>query len=240
MTVNLEELKKDYLDGLTYNELQNKYGITYSNLKSILQKHKWKRKSNRSKVQKGNKSSKGHKPSVPKNNKNGVVTGGYESIHSEFYTEKEKIIAQKLKNIDEIEALEQQYEVLVVRERRMLERIDSLNKANKDLTIQSITRTKVHANDIAAIPDSSVTHAELTLDKIQRIEEALTKVSDAQRRCVESINKIRMEQEKFDLELLRFEREVSKDNEEEHNQATDNTLIEVLKASATEVWKDET
>lgn len=48
----LEKIKKDYMAGSTYKELQNKYNITPNELKWNIQKNKWKRKSNRGKAQK--------------------------------------------------------------------------------------------------------------------------------------------------------------------------------------------
>ena len=53
----LNNLKKDYKKGFTYKQLQQKYDISPNKLKYIIQQNKWKRKSNRSKVQKGNQNS---------------------------------------------------------------------------------------------------------------------------------------------------------------------------------------
>ena len=50
----LNNLKRDYKKGFTYKQLQQKYDISPNKLKYIIQQNKWKRKSNRSKVQKGN------------------------------------------------------------------------------------------------------------------------------------------------------------------------------------------
>ena len=71
----LEKIKKDYMAGSTYKELQNKYNITPNELKWNIQKNKWKRKSNRRKAQKGNKNAKNNKGGGAKQgNKNAVTT----------------------------------------------------------------------------------------------------------------------------------------------------------------------
>ncbi len=72
----MEKLKKDYMAGSTYKQLQEKYSITPNKMKWIIQKNKWKRKSNKGKAQKGNKNAKNNKggKGAKKGNKNAVTT----------------------------------------------------------------------------------------------------------------------------------------------------------------------
>lgn len=72
----IQSIKKDYLEGLKYTEIQEKYSITNSQLIYLIQKNKWKRKSNRSRVLKGNKNAKGNKggPGAKEKNQNAVTT----------------------------------------------------------------------------------------------------------------------------------------------------------------------
>lgn len=71
----LNNLKRDYKKGFTYKQLQQKYDISPNKLKYIIQQNKWKRKSNRSKVQKGNQNSVGNSGGhAPKRNQNAVTT----------------------------------------------------------------------------------------------------------------------------------------------------------------------
>ena len=49
------------MKGLKYKDIEGKYNITHSQLIYLIQKGKWKRKSNRSEVQKGNQNAKGNK-----------------------------------------------------------------------------------------------------------------------------------------------------------------------------------
>lgn len=72
----VQKIKKDYMSGLKYTKIQEKYSITKSQLIYLIQKNKWKRKSNRSKALKGNQNAKGNRggPGAKKRNQNAVTT----------------------------------------------------------------------------------------------------------------------------------------------------------------------
>jgi uncharacterized protein YjcR len=67
-----EQAKKDYLKGMKYTELAEKYGVTINTIKSWKQRYKWDRKGVHTKDKKG-----AHKRGAPKGNKNALGnTGG--------------------------------------------------------------------------------------------------------------------------------------------------------------------
>lgn len=72
----IKKIKKDYMAGVKYKEIQEKNNITNSQLIYLIQKNKWKRKSNRSEAMKNNKNSKGNKggPGAEKGNKRALTT----------------------------------------------------------------------------------------------------------------------------------------------------------------------
>jgi Uncharacterized conserved protein len=83
-----EQAKKDYLKGIKYKELAEKYNVSLNTIKSWKQRYKWERKSVHTKeskdnksmhtsrgAPKGNKNSVGHASSVPKQNKNAETHG---------------------------------------------------------------------------------------------------------------------------------------------------------------------
>jgi len=187
--IDIENLKNDYLNGVTYAELEEKYDISYSKLKSIIRREKWRRSN--SDIKKGNKYAKGHKPHLPINNKNAVTTGAYESIFAEFYSEEEKELAKKTNASDEIEKLRHDIEVYTIREYRMLQRMEKLIKQNKDMTVQSIQRDKRTTFGIVEeTTEGSNTIVEATDDKIQRFEEALTRVQQARVKAISTLYSI--------------------------------------------------
>lgn len=86
-----------------------------------------------------------------------------------------------------------EYKMLTIRELRMMKRIKKLEKADKDMTIGHIRKKN---SDGAT---ETVTEAEATVDKIQRIEDGITRVTEAKRKSRE--NMIKLGFNKRELEL---------------------------------------
>lgn len=240
----LKKIEKDYKHGLKYAVIQEKYNISYNKLLCLIRKYKWKRKSNRSEVQKGNKNSVGNKggPGAEKGNKRAVTTGEYESIYKDVLDDEELELFNNYNIKDKKEELMNELKLLTIREKRMLKRIADLKNTGKDLTINSITRNKSSTTEYGGMAnESSSTYAESTVEKIQRIEEALTRVQESKRKCIEAIHKLELEDNKFELELLRFERQVAADEPEDSTNENNKTssLINALNIKASEVWLDD-
>lgn len=207
-------VKKDYLNGWTYKEIEEKHEISHNQLLYLIRKNKWKRESNRSEVQKGNKNAKGNKGGhAPKKNKNAVTTGEYESIYKDVLDDEELELFNNYSIKDKIEELMNELKLLTIREKRMLKRIADLKNTGKDLTINSITRNKNSTTEYGGMAsESSSTYAESTVEKIQRIEEALTRIQEAKRRCIESMHKLEIENKKFELQEKVFNAKNDDDN----------------------------
>ena len=86
-----------------------------------------------------------------------------------------------------------EYKLLTIRELRMMRRIKKLERADKDMTIGHIRKKN---SDGAT---ETVTEAEATVDKIQRIEDGLTRVTESKRKSRE--NMIKLGFSKRELEL---------------------------------------
>ena len=206
----MNKIKKDYMSGLKYKDIQEKYNITNNQLIYLIQKNKWKRKNNRSEALKNNKNAKGNKggPGAEKGNKRALSTGEYENIFSGVFSEEENEIFKNYKIECKKTALLEELKVLTIREKRMLERIKQLTDKNKDMTVDSISKTNYqnsHWNNQDTI--TTITHAENTTMAVQRIEEALTRVQESKRRCIESLNKIGIDSEKLEIEKAKLELE---------------------------------
>ena len=192
-----EEIKTDYLDGMTYNDILKKHNITLSDLRKIINKYKLTR--NRRELMKGNQNAKNNKggTGAPKENKNALITGEYENIYKDVLTDEEKELFNNYK-IDDTEGLLMQeyiteYKLLTIREVRMMKRIKKLEAADRDMTIGHIK--KKNSNGAT----ETVTEAEATVDKIQRIEDGLTRITEAKRKSRE--NMIKLGFSKRELEL---------------------------------------
>ena len=105
----------------------------------------------------------------------------------------------------------------------MLNRIKKIQDKNKDMTIASISKTNYQSTEWnKENSTTTLTHAEDTTMIIQRIEEALTRVQESKRRCIESLGKIglddeklKIEKEKLKIEQKRLELELQNQEGEE-------------------------
>ena len=238
----INKIKKDYKKGFKYNEIESKYNITHSKLNSLIRKYKWKRKSNKSKVQKGNKNAVGNKggTGAPKQNQNAFKTGEYQTIFKDALDEEEQKIYDSYTIEDKKEALLEELKILTIREYRMSKTINKL-KNSKEMVISSISKTNHQStkfNNENYV--TTITHADNTTDKIQKIEEALTRVQEAKRRCIDSLHKIENDNRKLELELIRLEVEAAKEDNSNVEDLQDDSFIKALNDSAEEVWNDYT
>lgn len=191
---NIENIKNDYLQGMKYNDIIDKYNITLPELRSIIRTNKLTR--SRSEIKKGNTNSIGNKGGhAPEGNKNSVVTGEYENIYKDVLEPEELELYKKIKTDDREQLLIEEYKILTIREQRMLKRIQELKQRGKDMTINFI-RNKKSKSEV-----ETVTDAEPTLNMIQRIEDGLTRVQEAKRKVLESLTKINLENENKTLNV---------------------------------------
>lgn len=170
-----KKIKKDYLAGAKHKEICEKYSITLNQLKYLIRKNNWKRKSNRSKAQKGNQNAVGNSGGhAPEGNQNAVTTGEYANIFNTVLDDDEQnILKNELEGTKE--TLLQEIKILTIREKRMLARIKELKEKNRDMTIMKIHKDK----------DGTSTEVAHTLHLINKVEEGLTRVQETKRRDLE-------------------------------------------------------
>lgn len=179
----IENIKNDYLQGMKYKDIMEKYNITQPELRSIIRKNKLTR--NKSNAQMGNKNAVGNKGGHgTENNKNAVTTGEYEKIYQDVLDQEELEIYNSFEVLDKEQLLINDYKILTIREKRMLTRIQTLKQKGKDMTINYIRNKK------SKFETETITDAEPTLNMIQKIEDGLTRVQEAKRKCLESLAKI--------------------------------------------------
>lgn len=206
MTTEKEEkIKNDYLNGMQYKEIFKKYNIVLSDLKKII--HKYKLTRNKSQILKGNQNAKNNKGGHPaRKNKNAVVTGEYECIYTNLLTDDEKKIFDSInmKNKDDLLINEyiEEYKILTIREYRMMSRIKKLEQSERDMTLKSIKKK----NDQGNI--ETTTEAESTFDKIQRIEDSLTRVMESKRKSRENMIKLGFDKRELILKEKQAERDL--------------------------------
>ena len=234
----IEEIKEDYMLGLTYKEIEQKHSIKPNQLKWLIQKHKWKRKSNRKQAQKGNQNAKGNKggTGAKAGNKNALTTGEYETILYDVLSEEEQSLYKKLEIQDKKNILQEEFKILTIRELRILKRIKELKDKNKDMNIERIIQRKY--NSTIEKETETTTEAVNIITPLQKLEDALTRIQDQKRKCVDSLHKIENDDRRMELEIIRLEMEASKEDLSNNDNVKDDSFIKALQDSAESAWDD--
>ena len=162
------------------------------------------------------------------NNKNAVSTGEYETILFDSMDETELQLINSIQE-NKKDLLLKEIQLLTVRERRMLKRIENLKQEQLTLVSQKIGTEKGQP--------TSIYEYEATLGKIQNIEEALSRVQDKKIKAIDSLHKFEMDEYKIELELMKFETNALKDIEE-NEETEDDGFIEALKSEIDKVWEE--
>lgn len=174
--------------------------------------------------QPGNKNATG-----PPGNKNAVTTGEFETI---FFDTLEKDELELVDNtpFEKMKLLKQEIQLLTVRERRMLKRIDDLKKS-KEVVIDTETHGTQEDSEV------SLVNYENTLNKIQNIEEALTRVQDKKQKAIDSLHKFEMDEQKLELTVMKLELEIMKQGGQDE-EVEDDGFMDALKSEVGDAWDD--
>lgn len=97
----------------------------------------------------------------------------------------------------------EEYKLLTIRELRMMRRIMTLEQSERDMTIGSIKKKNNSQGNI-----ETTTEAEATLDKIQRIEDGLTRVTEAKRKSRENMIKLGFSKRELELKEKQAENDL--------------------------------
>ena len=204
----VENIKNDYLNGMTYKDIYKKHNITLSELKKIIYKYNLTR--NKSELYKGNQNAKKNKggKGAASNNKNAVVTGEYEQIYEDVLTKEESEFYNNYtisdNDIDNllIDEYTREYKILTIREMRMMKRIKVLEEKNNDMMIGSI-RKKNSDGDT-----ETITEAEPVSKTVERIENGLTRVQESKRKSRENMIKLGFSKKMLELKEKQIENDI--------------------------------
>ena len=226
------------MSGKTYKQIAQKHNVTYNEVIYLVKKNKWKRKSNLSKVKKGNQNAKGNRggPGAEKGNTRALKTGEYETIYDDLLTDEEKAIMKQQEIYDKKYQIISEIKILSIRERRIMQKIKIVNDG-KDLTIIRMSKS---ASSYKGSGSTTTTEAESTINIVQRLEEALTRVQEAKRRYIDSYHKIETDDRKLELDLIRLEMEAAKDDSSNNEDMKDDSFIQALNDSTEGAWNDYT
>ena len=250
----IEEARKLYASGAKLIEVSQKLGIPEGTIRSWKNRYKWddatlqKNKRNVAKKkggQPGNKNAEGHGGTGPPGNKNAVRTGEFETLFFDTLEPEERMLTELIQP-DKEQLLLREIQLLAVRERRMLKRIQSLREmetwqsqagTGKNPIPCGMTVTE-YTSGIEKGKKTELQKYEGILGQIQAIEDALTRVQARQQKAIEMLHKFGYDDAKLELATMQLEFEMLKqDNQAE--ETTDDGFLEAMNATAQNVWGDE-
>lgn len=254
----VEQAKSLYDKGLKLIEISSQLNVPEGTVRSWKNRYHWdcnvaKEKCNVAKKRGGqpkNKNAVGNTGgAAPPENKNAVKTGEFETLFFDCLEPDEQKLIQAVQP-DKEQLLLQEIQLLTVRERRMLKRIESLklleqtsdpeddqgeDELEKAPPGMSVTKYK---SGMEKGKPTLLREYEGILGQIQSIEDALTRVQARRQRAIEALHKFGYDDAHLELETMKFELELLKqDGQNEDN--TDDGFLEAMNASAENVWGDE-
>lgn len=195
--------------------------VTLPNANSNVTKHKGGQPGNQNAV--GNRGG-----AAPKGNKNAVTTGEFETLFFDCLDPEEYRLAQSVPK-DKEQLLLQEIQLLTVRERRMLKRIENLKQ------VEFTTVSKKSGIEKGKKTDLSEDHA--TLGQIQHIEDALTRVQARKQAAIDSLHRYGVDDARLEIELMRLDLQTLKLGGQETEIEGDG-FLEALNTKAGDLWGD--
>ena len=234
-----------YKQGLKLIDISGKLGVPEGTIRSWKNRYKWdddasatlqKRKRNVAKGkggQPGNKNALGH--GAPKQNKNAVTTGEFETLFFDCLEPDEQELIEQIQ-LDKNQLLLQEIQLLTVRERRMLKRIEALKKADEEQNgkEQGMTAVK-YKTGTEKDKDTDLFEYVGILGQIQNIENALTRVQASKQRAIDSLHRYGYDDARLEIELMKIELELAKQDTSEDIQEDDG-FMDAINSTAAEVW----
>lgn len=177
--------------------------------------------------QPGNKNAVGHGGTGPPGNKNAVTTGEFETLFFDTLEDDERLLIGMIQP-DKEKLLLQEIQLLTVRERRMLKRIEDL----RDCDFTTVKKKKGTEKD----KWTDLKEDQAVLGQIQSIEDALTRVQGRKQRAIESLHKFGFDDARLEIELMKVELATLKIGGQEAEQEDDGFLA-ALNAEAESLWE---
>jgi uncharacterized protein YjcR len=192
----------------------------------------------------GNKNAVGNKGgAAPRHNKNALKTGEFETLFFDTLNQEEKELLETIPH-DKEKLLLQEIQLLTVREHRMLKRIQSLKEAEcekymgGDAKIPAGMMVTRYAAGHERGEWTNLKEYEGILSQIQIIEDAITRVQARKQKAIDSLHKFGYDDAHLELETMKFELELLKQNGQT-DVKEDDGFIEAMNKAVEDVWSDE-
>jgi uncharacterized protein YjcR len=217
------EAEQLYHDGMKLVDIAKKFGVPASTVRRWKSTQKWdENKGNRSKKKqsersdnsdegktsarksrgapKGNKNAVGHVSSVPLRNTNAEKHGAYSKIYWDSLDDEELQLMQAVLNSEE-EMLQQQIAMYTVRERKFMHRIKEFKEKSEGADI------------------------EYAIKGVASLEAELTKIQRAKTKCIDSLIRLRIADDRHDYLLNGWKAKTEDMNYDENVGEIDDVMI---------------
>lgn len=250
----IEQAKAMYLKGMKLVEIASQLNLPEGTVRRWKSTHKWDNERSDKKSERSDKKKRGGQPgnqnaTGPPENKNALKTGEFETLFFDCLDPEEKRLTEMVVP-DKEQLLLQEIQLLTVRERRMLKRIEMLKNVEHPFAPED---DQENGGLEKALPGMSVTKYKAGMEKgkptllkeyegilcqIQSVEDALTRVQARRQRAIETLHKFGYDDARLELASMQLELELLKqDGQNEGN--TDDGFLEAMNATAADVWGDE-
>lgn len=233
-----EQAKELFLQGMKLIDISKALEVPVGTIRSWKNRYNWnensnatlqKKKRNAAKAkggQPGNQNAVGHGGTGPPGNKNAVTTGEFETLLFDCLDSDERRLAETVPK-DKEQLLFQEIQLLTVRERRMLRRIENLQQA--DFT----TVKKKKGTEKDKWTDLNEEHA--TLGQIQAIEDALTRVQARKQAAIDSLHRFGVDDARLEIEIMKLDMAALKLGGQE-TEVEEDGFLEALNTESGDLW----
>lgn len=245
----IEQAKGMYLKGMKLVEIASQLNLPEGTVRRWKSTHRWDNERSDKKSERSDKKKRGGQPgnqnaTGPPGNKNAVKTGEFETLFFDTLNPEEKQLAAMVQP-DKEQLLLQEIRLLTVREHRMLKRIESLRQLEEQESetgddgeiIPSGMSVTEYSSGIEKGKPTELRKYEGILGQIQAIEDALTRVQARQQKAIETLHKFGYDDARLELETMRFEFELLK-QDGQNEDTEDDGFLDAMNASAESVWGD--
>ena len=246
----MEQARDLFLEGKKLIEISDLLKIPEGTIRSWKNRYDWdnatlqKKKRNVAKKkggQPGNKNAAGNKGgAAPEKNKNAVTTGEFETLLFDCLEPEERRLAQAVPE-DKQTLLMQEIQLLTVRERRMLKRIDLLRQSPDDSEEISGDETGMtvvsHKMGIEKDKDTDLREYQGKLGQIQHIEEALTRVQARKQAAIDALHRYGVDDARLEIEMMKLDLAALKFGGQEQ-ELEDDGFLDALNVESDTLWGD--
>lgn len=225
-----DDAHKDWLSGMKYQEIADKYSVSLSTVKSWASRY-WKPETqkkvatkNEKRLQPSGKKSQPKKHGAPPGNQNakgntgGAPPGNKNNFRHGFYYDalepEEQAFVDARTPISEAQRLLNELDLCEIKERRLMQKLAELRAVPTGLAAQSVTKSK----------EGTSTTAVSTNEYILRYESLLTQAQRSHVRCIQALHGIKMDIEK--LQLAKLQAGIGPDSAED--EATQKALLKSI------------